>query len=64
MIFQGIINEFQIPKRENPNQTKHLPSWLFGNGMFAFVLSFGLILTALKSRTARSWCYGTGIGIS
>lgn len=29
--------------------------------MFAMVLSFGLVLTALKSRKARSWRYGTGI---
>ncbi|CAA3007222.1 probable boron transporter 2 [Olea europaea subsp. europaea] len=28
--------------------------------MFALVLSFGLLLTALKSRKARSWRYGTG----
>ncbi|XLS55653.1 hypothetical protein HN51_005408 [Arachis hypogaea] len=27
----------------------------FGNGMFALVLSFGLLLIALRSRKARSW---------
>ncbi|GAA0146736.1 secondary carrier transporter [Lithospermum erythrorhizon] len=37
-----------------------MPSWRFANGMFALVLSFGLLLTALRSRTARSWRYGTG----
>lgn len=37
-----------------------LPSWRFANGMFALVLSFGLLITALRSRKARSWRYGTG----
>ncbi|XP_059657890.1 probable boron transporter 2 isoform X2 [Cornus florida] len=57
---RGVVEEFGIPERENTNQTALLPSWRFGNGMFALVLSFGLLLTALRSRKARSWCYGTG----
>ncbi|XP_022883663.1 probable boron transporter 2 [Olea europaea var. sylvestris] len=57
---RGVVEEFGIPKRENPKETAFQPSWLFGNGMFALVLSFGLLLTALKSRKARSWRYGTG----
>ncbi|KAF5933176.1 hypothetical protein HYC85_029347 [Camellia sinensis] len=57
---RGVVEEFGIPQRENPNQLALQPSWLFGNGMFALVLSFGLLLTALKSRKARSWRYGTG----
>lgn len=57
---RGAVEEFGIPQRENPNQTAFLPSWRFGNGMFALVLSFGLLLTALRSREARSWRYGTG----
>nr|TKR68984.1 hypothetical protein D5086_0000309240 [Populus alba] len=47
-------------QRENLNQTALQPSWRFGNGMFALVLSFGLLLTSLRSRKARSWRYGTG----
>lgn len=58
---QGAVEEFRIPERENPNQTAFHPSWRFGNGMFALVLSFGLLITALRSRKARSWRYGTGI---
>lgn len=54
------MEEFGIPQRENPNQTALQPSWRFGNGMFALVLSFGLLWTALRSRKARSWRYGTG----
>ncbi|KAL4362958.1 hypothetical protein GQ457_04G011680 [Hibiscus cannabinus] len=57
---RGIVEEFGIPQRENPVQTALQPSWRFGNGMFALVLSFGLLLTALRSRKARSWRYGTG----
>ncbi|CAO2819069.1 unnamed protein product [Amaranthus hypochondriacus] len=57
---RGAVEEFVIPDRENPNQTAFLPSWRFGNGMFALVLSFGLLLTALRSRKARSWRYGAG----
>ncbi|KAA3476061.1 Boron transporter 1-like protein [Gossypium australe] len=58
---RGIVEEFGIPQRENPQQTALQPSWRFGNGMFALVLSFGLLLTAVRSRKARSWCYGAGI---
>ncbi|KAL5725112.1 Boron transporter 1 [Ranunculus cassubicifolius] len=57
---RGAVDEFRLPKREDPNQTAFLPSWRFANGMFALVLSFGLLLTALRSRKARSWRYGTG----
>ncbi|KAK4489036.1 hypothetical protein RD792_004829 [Penstemon davidsonii] len=57
---RGVVGEFGIPKRKNTKDTAFLPSWRFGNGMFALVLSFGLLLTALRSRKARSWRYGTG----
>lgn len=57
---KGLVDEFRIPKRENPSLTEFMPSWRFANGMFALVLSFGLLLTALRSRKARSWRYGTG----
>ncbi|XP_024970237.1 probable boron transporter 2 isoform X2 [Cynara cardunculus var. scolymus] len=57
---KGVVEEFGIPKSEDPNQPAFQPSWRFGNGMFALVLSFGLLITALKSRKARSWRYGTG----
>ncbi|XVE57155.1 hypothetical protein DITRI_Ditri04bG0069200 [Diplodiscus trichospermus] len=57
---RGVVEEFGIPQRENPEHTALQPPWRFGNGMFALVLSFGLLLAALRSRKARSWCYGTG----
>ncbi|XP_021642926.1 probable boron transporter 2 [Hevea brasiliensis] len=57
---KGIIGEIRIPERENPKSIQFEYSWRFANGMFALVLSFGLLLTALKSRKARSWRYGSG----
>ncbi|XP_073140255.1 boron transporter 1-like [Henckelia pumila] len=57
---RGAVEEFGIPQRENANETALSSSWRFGNGMFALVLSFGLLLTALRSRKARSWRYGAG----
>ncbi|KAK3034650.1 hypothetical protein RJ639_033605, partial [Escallonia herrerae] len=57
---KGLVEEFRIPKRENPNSPEFSPSWRFANGMFALVLSFGLLLTGLRSRKARSWRYGSG----
>ncbi|KAF7804957.1 boron transporter 1-like [Senna tora] len=57
---KGLVDEFRIPQRENPKLIEFIPSWRFANGMFALVLSFGLLLTALKSRKARSWRYGSG----
>ncbi|KAF6167773.1 hypothetical protein GIB67_027551 [Kingdonia uniflora] len=57
---KGVVDEFRIPQREDPNAAVLSLSWRFGNGMFALVLSFGFLLTALKSRKARSWRYVTG----
>ncbi|KAF6159051.1 hypothetical protein GIB67_032668 [Kingdonia uniflora] len=57
---KGVVDEFRIPQREDPNAAALSLSWRFGNGMFALVMSFGFLLTALKSHKARSWCYGTG----
>ncbi|KAI3913669.1 hypothetical protein MKX01_035865 [Papaver californicum] len=57
---RGIIDEFRVPKRENPNLSEFSPSWRFSNGMFALLMSFGLLLTGLQSRKARSWRYASG----
>lgn len=54
------MDEFRIPAREDPKSIEFIPSWRFSNGMFALVLSFGLLFTALRSRKARSWRYGSG----
>ncbi|GMJ12323.1 REQUIRES HIGH BORON 2 [Hibiscus trionum] len=57
---KGLVDEFRVPERENPKLLEFQPSWRFANGMFALVLSFGLLFTALRSRKARSWRYGSG----
>ncbi|KAJ8766261.1 hypothetical protein K2173_022320 [Erythroxylum novogranatense] len=56
---KGIVEEFRVPERENPRSIEFQLPWRFANGMFALVLSFGLLLTALRSRKARSWRYGS-----
>ena len=54
---KGLIGEFSMPKVENPSSEEF--QWRYTNGLLAIILSFGLIVTALKSRKARSWPYGT-----
>eukprot|EP01018_Ginkgo_biloba_P022533 Gb_14917 [translate_table: standard] len=57
---KGVVGEFRVPKHENPKLEENRFPWLFANGLFGLLLSFGLLLTALKSRRARAWRYGTG----
>ncbi|MCO5611583.1 hypothetical protein L7F22_065836 [Adiantum nelumboides] len=57
---RGIVEEFRIPEQDDSTLLQFQPAWLFGNGMFALVLSFGLLLTGLRSRKARSWRFGSG----
>lgn len=54
------MDEFGVPGRTNPRSAEFQPAWVFANGMFGLVLSFGLLYTALKSREARSWRFGAG----
>ncbi|KAI3773393.1 hypothetical protein L1987_47920 [Smallanthus sonchifolius] len=57
---KGLVSEFNIPKSEDPNSVKYQFQWLYTNGLLAVIFSFGLLYTALKSRSARSWLYGAG----
>ncbi|GLJ25077.1 hypothetical protein SUGI_0479710 [Cryptomeria japonica] len=57
---RGLVNEFRVPDRGNVKLEQFQPSWRFAIGMFAVVLSFGLLFSGLRSRKARSWRYGTG----
>lgn len=57
---KGVISEFSVPKAEDPKLEQNQFQWLFVNGLLAVIFSFGLLITALKSRRARSWRYGTG----
>nr|XP_043636923.1 boron transporter 4-like [Erigeron canadensis] len=57
---KGLVSEFQIPKSEDPTSVNYHFEWLYTNGLLAVIFSFGLVCTALQSRGARSWSYGTG----
>lgn len=57
---KGIISEFSVPHGEDTKSEKYQFHWLYTNGLLAIIFSIGLLYTALRSRRARSWCYGTG----
>uniref|UniRef100_A0A2N9FS50 Bicarbonate transporter-like transmembrane domain-containing protein n=1 Tax=Fagus sylvatica TaxID=28930 RepID=A0A2N9FS50_FAGSY len=58
---KGMVSEFGIPKAEDPKSEKYQFQWLYTNGLLGIIFTFGLLYTALKSRKARSWWYGTGL---
>lgn len=57
---QGMVSEFGMPKDEDSKLEKYRFEWLYTNGLLGLIFTFGLLYTALKSRKARSWRYGTG----
>ncbi|KAF8011685.1 hypothetical protein BT93_J2078 [Corymbia citriodora subsp. variegata] len=57
---KGVLSEFKIPKGEDQNLLKYQFQWLYTNGLLGIIFTCGLLYTALKSRKARSWLYGTG----
>ncbi|XP_073033395.1 boron transporter 4-like isoform X2 [Primulina eburnea] len=57
---KGLVSEFFIPKGENSTGENYQFQWLYANGLLGIIFSFGLLITALMSRKARSWRYGTG----
>ncbi|RXH72477.1 hypothetical protein DVH24_012161 [Malus domestica] len=57
---KGVISEFSIPKGEDPKLEEFQFQWLYANGLLSVIFCFGLTFTALKSRKARSWWYGSG----
>ncbi|KMZ71533.1 Boron transporter [Zostera marina] len=57
---KGLVEEFNVPNDEDPNEEEYEFQWLYANGLLGIIFSFGLLYTALKSRSARGWSYGTG----
>ncbi|XP_022637947.1 probable boron transporter 7 [Vigna radiata var. radiata] len=57
---RGIKGEFDTPISENPSAEEHQFQWRYINGLLAVIFSFGILLTAMLSRRARTWRYGTG----
>lgn len=62
-IIQGVVSEFRVPKAEDPSLEQYQFHWLYTNGLLGIIFTFGLHYTALKSRKARSWLYGTGLSM-
>lgn len=58
---KGMRSEFAFPKSKDPGNENYQFQWLYVNGLLGIIFSFGLLYTALKSRKARSWLYGTGL---
>ncbi|KAK1435049.1 hypothetical protein QVD17_00808 [Tagetes erecta] len=57
---RGVISEFRVPEGENNTSDEYQFHWLYTNGLLAVIFSFGILITSMKSRGARSWRYGTG----
>ena len=55
-----MLSEFKMPDHEDSTLEKYQFQWLYTNGLLGLIFTFGLLYTALKSRKARSWRYGTG----
>ncbi|KAG6534013.1 hypothetical protein ZIOFF_007894 [Zingiber officinale] len=56
----GIISEFEVPEGEDHTGPIYQFQWLYTNGLLGIIFTTGLLFTALKSRGARAWRYGTG----
>lgn len=54
------MSEFHVPQGENAGEEHNQFEWLYINGLLAVVFAFGVLITCLKTRDARSWRYGTG----
>ncbi|XP_048133277.1 boron transporter 4-like isoform X1 [Rhodamnia argentea] len=57
---KGVISEFHVPHAEDSSAEEYHFQWRYVNGLLGIIFTFGLVCTALKSRRARSWPYGTG----
>ncbi|PKA46775.1 Putative boron transporter 5 [Apostasia shenzhenica] len=56
----GLASEFSVPKGEDSSLPLYGFHWLYTNGLLGIIFAIGLLYTALKSRGARAWRYGTG----
>ncbi|CAK8570029.1 unnamed protein product [Lathyrus sativus] len=57
---EGVLTEFKIPKAADPSLEEYQFHWRYINGLLSIIFFFGLIFTAMLSRKARKWRYGTG----
>ncbi|KAG9459729.1 hypothetical protein H6P81_004237 [Aristolochia fimbriata] len=56
---KGVVREFGAPSGADRNAAANQFQWLYANGLLSVIFAFGVLLTSLKSRKARSWQYGT-----
>lgn len=59
-LIQGMISEFSVPEDADSSSPIYQFQWLYVNGLLGVIFSIGLLYTALRTRRARSWLYGTG----
>ncbi|XP_031132124.1 probable boron transporter 7 isoform X2 [Ipomoea triloba] len=57
---KGVVGEFGAPIGDHGKAEDHQFQWLYINGLLAVIFSFGVLITSIRSREARSWPYGTG----
>ncbi|CAN6877291.1 unnamed protein product [Brassica oleracea var. botrytis] len=57
---KGLVSEFRASKSEHDKSRESDFLWPYTNGLLAVIFSLGLLITALKSRRAKSWKYGFG----
>ncbi|CAL1359332.1 unnamed protein product [Linum trigynum] len=57
---KGMVGEFSPLEHEDEKSPDSSFQWLYVNGLLGVIFTFGVLITALKSRKARSWDYGTG----
>nr|GMD92193.1 probable boron transporter 7 [Ipomoea batatas] len=60
MLITGVVGEFGAPIGDHGKAEDHQFQWLYINGLLAVIFSFGVLITSIRSREARSWPYGTG----
>ncbi|XP_074383152.1 putative boron transporter 5 [Apium graveolens] len=60
---KGLINEFKIPKGENPSEEKYNFQWMYVNGLLAIIFAFGVLFSSLKSIRMTSSPFGLDYGV-
>lgn len=58
---QGMLSEFSVPEGKDQSLPIYQFQWVYINGLLGVIFSMGLLYTALRSRSARSSLYGTGL---
>ncbi|KAM7263356.1 hypothetical protein ACFE04_001039 [Oxalis oulophora] len=57
---KGMVSEFELPDDGDLKSEGNQNQWLYTNGLLGIIFSFGILFSALKSRGAQQWRYGTG----